>query len=167
MGRGRGRVKGRVRGLAVGVALLLAAGVGGSALAADPQDESAPDANLFVYRDAAQPAACAAELLLDGKSFAALPQHSYTSLTVRPGIHQLEFRWAPACGRGDVTDQIEVADRRLYYFALTGDAAVTRDPLGSYATNLHETTTLSPVDPDAGVQAVAACCRFVPARGRF
>ena len=33
--------------------------------------------------------------------------------------------------------------------------------------NLHETTTLTPVDPDEGVQAVAACCRFMPARGRF
>jgi hypothetical protein len=28
-------------------------------------------------------------------------------------------------------------------------------------------TTLTPVDPDEGVQAVAACCRFVKASGRF
>jgi hypothetical protein len=38
---------------------------------------------------------------------------------------------------------------------------------GAYATNLHETTTLAPVDPDQGVQTVGACCRFVPAYGRF
>ena len=128
---------------------------------------SAPDANLFVFRDKANPAACAAELFLDGKQFAALPQHSYTSLAVRPGIHQLEFRWAPACGHGDVTDQVEVADRRLYYFALSGEAQLTRDPLGAFGANLHETTTLTPVDPDEGVQAVAACCSFRPAFARF
>jgi hypothetical protein len=147
---------------AAGVALVLAA-AGGGAWAGDPV--SAPDANLFVYRDAARPAGCAAELLLDGKQFAALPQHAYTSLTVRPGPHALEFRWPSSCGHGDVTDQIEVEDRRLYYFALAGDAAMSADPLGnSYATRLHETTTLIPVDPDQGVQAVSACCRFVEAR---
>jgi hypothetical protein len=157
-----------MRRLAGGLALLLAAG--GAAFAEPPAgaaDASAPDANLFVYRDAAQPAACEAELYLDRKPFASLPQHAYTSLTVRPGAHQLEFRWSPACGHGDVTDQIEVEDRRLYYFALTGDARVTRDPLSGYATNLHETTTLTPVDPDEGVQAVGACCRFVPPRRTF
>ena len=169
-------------GRAAALTLLLAAGMAGTALAADPaaavqdrgaQDSSAPegsapDANLFVYRDTASPAACAAQLYLDGKEFAALPQHSYTSLTVRPGLHELEFRWAPACGHGDVTDQLEIADRRLYYFALTGDAHVSRDLLTpGYATNLHETTTLTPVDPDEGVQAVAACCSFRPAFGRF
>ena len=48
------------------------------------------------------------------------------------------------------------------------DAQVTHDPLTpGYATNLHETTTLTPVDPDEGVQAVAACCRFMRAYGRF
>jgi hypothetical protein len=153
------------------LALLLAAGLAGTAVAADPApraaDASAPDANLFVYRDTARPAACAAELYLDGKQFAALPQHSYTSLTVRPGVHELEFRWATTCGHGDVTDQIEIDNRRLYYFALTGDTQLTHDPLTPGSTNLHETTTLTPVDPDAGVQAVAACCRFLRAHGRF
>lgn len=156
-------------GAAAGAALLIAA-IAGPALAADAADAaqaSAPDANLFVYRDGARPADCAAQLLLDGKWFASLPQHSYTSITVRPGIHDLEFRWAPTCGHGDVTDQIDVEDRRLYYFELTGDTRLTRDALGGYATNLHETTTLTPVGPDEGVQAVAACCRFVPANGRF
>ena len=136
MGGGR-----RMRRLAGALALLLAAGGGGAAWAGDPAagapdasapDSSAPDANLFVYRDVARPAACAADLYLDGRQFAALPQHSYTSLAVRPGLHQLEFRWASACGHGDVTDQIEVEDRRLYYFALdrrrAGDAAVSRAP---------------------------------------
>jgi len=147
---------------AAGLALMLAMG-GGGAWAAEPA--SAPDANLFVYRDAVSPAACAAELLLDGREFASLPQHSYTSLTVRPGVHRLEFRWASGCGHGDVTDEIDVQDRRLYYFALGGDARVTHDPLDvTYATRLHETTSLIRVDPDSGVQTVAACCRFVPAR---
>jgi hypothetical protein len=157
---------------AAGAALLLAAALAGPALADDAAggaaETSAPDANLFVYRDTASPAACAAVLLLDGKPFATLAQHSYTSIAVQPGIHDLEFRWASGCGHGDVTDQLEIADRRLYYFALTGDAQLTRDALGGYAaTNLHETTTLTPVDPDEGVQAVAACCRFVKASGRF
>jgi hypothetical protein len=161
-----------MRGLAAGLALLLAAGLPGAALAAEPAAgaaaSSAPDANLFVYRDTASPAACAAELYLDGKEFAALPQHSYTSLAVRPGMHELEFRWASACGHGDVTDQVEIEDRRLYYFALTGDTRVTHDLLSpAYATDLHETTTLTPVDPDEGVQAVAACCRFMRARRTF
>ncbi len=160
-----------MRTLAASAALLLAAGLAGVALADAPApqspDGSAPDANLFVYRDAASPAGCAAELLLDGKPFAALPQHSYTSIAVRPGIHDLEFRWAAGCGHGDVTDQLDIQDRRLYYFELTGDARLTRDGLGGYATNLHETTTLTPVDPDQGVQAVAACCRFTRAHGRF
>jgi hypothetical protein len=161
-----------MRGVAGVLALLLAlAGGGGQAAeAAEPAAEpvSAPDANLFVYRDAARPAACAAELYLDGKEFAALPQHAYTSLTVRPGPHDLEFRWPAACGHGDVSDRIEVEARRLYYFALAGDAQLTADPLGnSYATRLHETTSLIPVDPDKGVQTVAACCRFLPARGAF
>jgi len=152
---------------AAGGALLLAAALGGPALAGDAApgapEGSAPDANLFVYRDAALPATCSAELLLDGKRFASLPQHSYTSIAVRPGMHDLEFRWANSCGHGDVTDQLQIEDRRLYYFALTGDARLTRDALSGYSTNLHETTTLTPVDPDQGVQAVAACCRFVRA----
>jgi hypothetical protein len=160
-----------MQGLAAGVALLLAASLGAPALADDATagapETSAPDANLFVYRDTARPAGCAAVLLLDGKPFASLPQRSYTSIAVRPGMHDLEFRWANGCGHGDVTDQLEIHDRRLYYFALTGDAQLTRDALGGYTTNLHETTTLTPVDPDEGVQAVAACCRFVKASGRF
>jgi hypothetical protein len=160
-----------MRGLAAGVALVLAAALAGPALADDASagaaEGGAPDANLFVYRDMAKPAACAAELRLDGKPFAVLPQHSYTSIAVRPGIHDLEFRWAASCGHGDVTDQLDIRDRRLYYFALTGDTRLTHDTLGGYATNLHETTTLTPVDPDQGVQAVAACCRFVKARWRF
>jgi hypothetical protein len=161
--------------LAATLALLLALAGGGAQAAeaagepaAGPPDVSAPDANLFVYRDAARPTACAAELYLDGKEFAALPQHAYTSLAVPPGPHDLEFRWPAACGHGDVTDRIEVEARRLYYFALAGDAQLTADPLGnSYATRLHETTSLIPVDPDQGVQTVAACCRFLPARGAF
>jgi hypothetical protein len=162
MGRSRRRIRSRTA-----LALLLAAGAGGAARAAEPAF-SAPDANLFVYRDAARPEGCAAELYLDGKPFAALPQHAYTSLAVRPGAHALEFRWPSACGHGDVTDQIEVEDRRLYYFALSGDAVESRDPLGGgYATRLHETTSLIPVDPDDGVQAVAACCRFLPPRRTF
>jgi hypothetical protein len=161
-----------MRRLAAAGALLLAAGLAGAALAGEPAagatEASAPDANLFVYRDTASPAACEAELYLDGRQFAALPQHSYTSLAVGPGIHELEFRWASACGHGDVTDQLTIADRRLYYFALTGDTHVTHDLLSpSYSTNLHETTTLTPVDPDEGVQAVAACCRFMAAHVRF
>ena len=162
-----------MRRSAAALALLLTAGLAGTAMAADPaarapEETSAPDANLFVYRDTASPAACAAQLYLDGKLFAALPQHSYTSLTVRPGQHELRFRWASNCGHGDVTDQLQIADRRLYYFALTGDAQVRRDPLSpGYTTDLHETTTLTPVDPDEGVQAVAACCRFMRAYGRF
>jgi len=158
-------------GAAAGVALLLAAALAGPALAGDPAGDaaatSAPDANLFIYRDAARPAACAAQLLLDGKPFADLPQHTYTSIAVRPGFHDLEFRWPSSCGHGDVTDQLQIEDRRLYYFALTGDAQLTRDALSGYTTNLHETTTLTPVDPDEGVQAVAGCCRFVKASGRF
>lgn len=151
-------------GFFAGLAVVAAAG--GAALAAEPA--SAPDANLFVYRDAAKPADCAAELLLDGRKFAALPQHSYTSLAVRPGVHQLELRWKDGCGHGEVTNQLEVGERRLYYFAVEGDARVTQVGVaGAYATNLHETTTLAPVDPDAGVQTVGACCRFVPADGRF
>lgn len=147
------------------LALTLTA-VASAAAAADPV--SAPDANLFVYRDAARPAACSAELYLDGKQFASLPQHAYTSLTVRPGAHELEFRWPSTCGHGDVTDRIVVEERRLYYFALAGDASLTADPLGaSYTTRLHETTSLIPVDPDEGVQAVGACCRFLPPRARF
>ena len=158
-----------MRGLAAGLALLLALAAGG-VRAAEPAAEpavSAPDANLFVYRDAARPAACTAELYLDGRRFAALPQHAYTSLAVRPGPHDLEFRWPSSCGHGDVTDRIEVEARRLYYFALAGDAQVSSDPLSGYGTRLHETTSLIPVDPDEGVQTVAACCRFLPARGTF
>jgi hypothetical protein len=159
-----------MRALASGLAVLVVVATAAwttAARAADPA-VSAPDANLFVYRDAARPAACAAQLLLDGKVFAALPQHAYTSLTVRPGAHELEFRWPATCGHGDVTDRIEVEERRLYYFALAGDAELTADPMGAgYATRLHETTTLIPVDPDAGVQTVGACCRFMPARGTF
>jgi hypothetical protein len=153
---------------AVVVVALLAAGLAGGAAAGDEATsgpESASDANLFVYRDAANPSDCAAELLLDGRAFARLPQHSYTSLAVRPGAHTLEFRWATDCGHGDVTDQFEIDPGRLYYFTLTGDAHLTRDALGGYITNLHETTTLTPVDPDEGVQAVGACCRFVRAFG--
>ena len=147
--------------------LLLAIGAAGAARAGDPAD-SASEANLFVYRDAARPAACAARLYLDGREFAALPQHAYTSLAVRPGIHQLEFRWASGCGHGDVTDQITIEDRRLYYFALAGDAVTTREALGvGYASRLHETTSLIPVDPDEGVQTVGACCRFVAPHATF
>ncbi|HWF77150.1 MAG TPA: hypothetical protein VN694_08230 [Caulobacteraceae bacterium] len=163
-----------MRALGFGLALLAGAAAGASAMGARPAwaqepvsaaDSSSPDANLFVYRDAARPAGCAAQLYLDGKQFAALPQHAYTSLTVRPGAHELEFRWPSACGHGDVTNRIEIEDRRLYYFALAGDAALTADPLGnSYEMRLHETTSLVPVDPDQGVQTVAACCRFLPAR---
>lgn len=149
------------------LSLLLAASAAAPALAAEPA-ASAPDANLFVYRDAARPAGCAAELYLDGKRFAALAQHSYTSLAAPPGVHQLEVRWAQGCGHGDVTDQLDVTPRRLYYFAVAGDAQVT--PLASDAartTYLHETTSLVPVDPDAGVQTVDACCRFTPASRAF
>jgi hypothetical protein len=154
------------------LALLLAAAIAAPAVAGDsatspPEEGSAPDANLFVYRDAANPAACAAWLYLDGRRFADLPQHSYTSISVRPGFHDVAVRWATGCGHGEVVDQVNVQDRRLYYFALTGDARLTREPLGAYATTLHETTTLTPVDPDEGVQTVAACCRFVPADARF
>jgi hypothetical protein len=160
-----------VRAAAVALAVLAAAS-GGTAFAApspSPSDSiSDPDANLFVYRDAAQPAGCLAELFLDGRRFAVLAQHSYTSLAVRPGIHQLQFRWAADCGHGDVTNQVEVEDRRLYYFALAGDTKVTSaQGAGAYALNLHETTSLVPVDPDEGVQTVAACCRFTPSDGRF
>jgi hypothetical protein len=148
------------RGAALAV---LVAGLASAASAAEP-DASTLDANLFVYRDSAQPAGCAAELLLDGKPFARLAQHRYTSLRVGPGIHQLQFRWPADCGHGDVTNQLKVEERRLYYYALAGDMQVTRFP---GAMNLHETTTLMPVDPDEGVQAVGACCRFVPSYGRF
>jgi hypothetical protein len=155
-----------MRALASGLALGAAA-LGGFAWADEPASSS-PDANLFVYRDLVKPADCAAQLYLDGRQFAALPQHAYTSLTVRPGAHELEFRWPSTCGHGDVTNRIEIEDRRLYYFALAGDAAQSADPLGSsYEVRLHETTSLIPVDPDQGVQTVAACCRFLPARGRF
>jgi len=165
---------GRVRrpasfGTALATAVLLAGLSVGGARAGTAGDgaDGAPDANLFVYRDAAKPAACAAELYLDGRRFAALAQHSYTSLFVRPGVHHLEFRWASGCGHGDVTDEVEIADRRLYYFAVIGDTQVTPAGGGAYALNLHETTSLVPVDPDEGVQTVAACCRFTQAQGRF
>ena len=68
--------------------------------------------------------------LLDGKLFASLPQHSYTSIAVRPGHARPGVPLGDGCGHGDVTDQLQIADRRLYYFALTGDAQLTRDPLG-------------------------------------
>ena len=155
-----------MRGWRTAALAVVVAGLASAARAADPVS-SAPDDNLFVYRDSAQPAACAAELLLDGKPFARLAQHSYTSLRVGPGIHQLQFRWPADCGHGDVTNQLQVEERRLYYYALTGDAHLIRDPLGAYANDLHETTTLTPIDPDEGVQTVGACCRFVPSHGRF
>jgi hypothetical protein len=159
-------------GLAVGAVAWADAPAASSPESSSPETGSpetgSPDANLFVYRDAARPADCAAQLYLDGKQFAALPQHAYTSLAVRPGAHELEFRWPSACGHGDVTNRVEIEERRLYYFALAGEAATTADPLGSgYATRLHETTSLVPVDPDQGVQTVAACCRFLPPRRTF
>ena len=126
-----------MRGSAAALALLLTvAGCRCTAMAADPaaraaEDASTPDANLFVYRDAARPTACAAELYLDGKLFASLPQHSYTSLAVRPGQHQLEFRWSSELA-GPRRRHRSAPDRRppaSAYFALTGDAQLSRDPL--------------------------------------
>jgi len=152
------------------LALLLAAGLaaGPATAGASEQAASAPDANLFVYRDSARPAGCAAELLLDGKRFAALAQHSYTSLKAPPGVHQLQLRWAAGCGHGEVTNQLDVAPRRLYYFAVGGGAQTTLLAPGlAHTTWLHETTSLVPVDPDAGVQSAGACCRFVPASRPF
>jgi hypothetical protein len=151
--------------MAVSVALLfmLAAGPApGPAADAPPAAAAAAppaDANLFVFRDHAEPLVFTPAVKVDGRKVAGLAQKQFTAVHVAPGNHLVEVSWPFLSRQGSVETYFTVVDGGPpHYFEIKG---TSRTGLGM---RLEMRSELAEWKPDTGAERLRACCHFKAAK---
>ena len=132
-------------------------------LAASPalsQDAGpAPDANLFIYRDYAEPTIWAPTVKIDGKKVVALGQNQYTAIRLAPGEHRISLAWPLLSGQSGKAGKIIVAEGKPMYLELVGTSRVSGFNSNGYTFLMGSGLELR---GDSAADAIAKCCKFKP-----
>lgn len=139
-----------MRGLFIIGAALLAAG---SPALSNDEAAAAPaaDANLFIYREHAEPLIWAPTVKIDGRKVIAIGQKQYTAIHLEAGTHSIQLAWPIFSGQKGRKGTITIADDKTLYLEVTGTSQYVGIGflLGS---GLRER--------DDGAVALSACCEF-------
>lgn len=116
------------------------------------------DANLFFYRDYAQPTLWGVTLLVDGVKVISLGQNKYTGVTVAPGEHTIRVKWAGHTGQASGTFNVEVKPGQPMFLEVVGEYG----PLQRTGRGYRYTATSGMLeqDPAAATAAIHTCCKF-------
>lgn len=118
----------------------------------------APDANVFLIRENAQPTLWATTVSIDGVKAATLGQKSFTALTLPPGVHAFKLKWPLLSGqRGDAFN-LQVVEGQIYYLVVKGISDFAGlDPRG---VRIAIGSSMVQLEADAGRALVSTCCQF-------
>ena len=117
---------------------------------------TAEDANLYIFRQHAEPTAWSPTVKVDGSKIAALEQRSYTAIRVSPGAHTIRLVWPLLSSQKADKVEITIEKDRYYYFEITGVSrmvGIRRYRMGS---------SLAEIVPADGASRVRGCCKFKP-----
>jgi hypothetical protein len=144
---------------AIGTVLLAAAS---PALPEDNEPAANPpvDANLFVYRDYAEPTAWAPTVKIDGKKLVAIGQNQYTAVRLEQGEHDIQLAWPIFSGQNGKKGRITIAEGRVLYLEVVGTSRVSGGGYG-YTEFLMGSGFRGHEDAST---AITECCKFKPAK---
>jgi hypothetical protein len=129
-------------------ALLLA--VAAPALA---QDSAPADANLFVYRDYAEPTVWAPTVKIDGRKLVAIGQNQYTAVRLTPGEHRIQLAWPFISGQTGKEGTITIEEGQTLYLEVVGT---------SQFDGIYFYTGSGMARREDASAAIAECCKFKP-----
>jgi hypothetical protein len=116
------------------------------------------DANLFIYREKAEPTLIKARIEIDGRVRAKLGNKSYTAFSVSPGVVFVKANWPSEKDESNLPMPVEIKPGIRYYFQLVGKV----ESWGSDAARLKfsHNSELQPVSEAEGANKIAACCKY-------
>jgi len=129
-----------------------------SVLAQDEAVAPAADANLFVYRDYAEPTAWAPTLKIDGRKLVAIGQNQYTAVHLAPGEYEIQLSWPFLSGQSGKKGSIRIVEGETLYLEVVGTSQYAGGGPGYMEFLIG--SGLTPRE-DAS-DAIASCCRFKP-----
>ncbi|MBV9931696.1 MAG: DUF2846 domain-containing protein [Alphaproteobacteria bacterium] len=117
------------------------------------------DANLYVYRDHAEPLIFTPSVKVDGRKVAGLAQKQFTALHVAPGNHLIEVDWPFLSRQGSVEAYFTIVDSGPpHYFEIMGTSRT------GVMMRLEMRSELAERPADTGAERLRACCHFKPAK---
>lgn len=120
-----------------------------------PAAGEATDANLYVFRDYAEPTAWKPTVRIDGKKVAAIGQNEFTAVRIAPGPHRVTLGWPFLSGQSDAEVGIVVEPGRTLYLEIGGHVRYA----GGYPDMRFVKGSGFGMRAD-GARAIAACCKF-------
>ena len=120
--------------------------------------EPPADANLFVYRDHAEPLLFTPTVKVDGRKVAGLGQKQFTALRLPPGDHVVEVNWPIFARQLPAMAQVKIVEGGApHYLEIM---ATSRYAFG----RAEISSGLDDQSADLGAARLRACCHFKPPR---
>ena len=123
----------------------------------------AAGANVYIFRDYAEPKAWAPTVKIDGRKIASIGMDRYTALRLEPGEHHIKMSWPLLSAQRSAEGRFTVRRGQTYYFEITGTARLA----GAGSTPGYMTFLVGSGLVPRGAEAramIAECCTFKPPR---
>jgi hypothetical protein len=125
--------------------------------AAVPTPVPPADANLFVYRDHAEPLLFALTVKIDGRKVATLSQKQFTAVHLPPGRHSVKVSWPFLTRQPSVEAQVTIPDDGSpLYLEVSGASR--------WLPGEKIVSAIRAWRPDLGAARLSACCHYKPAQ---
>ena len=115
--------------------------------------EPYPDANLYIFREHAEPTAWAPTVKIDGKKIVALGNKSYTAIHLAPGQYKITLNWPLMATQRSAGANVEIKEGSKTYLEVTGTSRYN----GYY---MWLGSGIGQAKPELAQATIATCCKF-------
>ena len=130
----------------------------GAAPASAAATGPAPDANLFIYRDHAEPTVWKPTVKIDGRKVIALGEDRYTAIRVAPGPHKVELSWPVFSGQKGGGMTFTMGSDEIHYLEVVGTSRYAGGY--GYMMNFKMGSGIGDARPAHAKATIAACCKY-------
>jgi hypothetical protein len=117
-----------------------------------------PDANLFIFRDHAEPTAWKPTVKIDGRKVIALGENRYTAIRMAPGRHEVKLGWPLISAQGGSTFELTVEPGKSHYLEIVGQSRLAG--VGYNVLYYKMGSGIGEAKPDYATHLISTCCRY-------
>ena len=113
------------------------------------------DANLFIFRDHAEPTLFSPTVKVDDRKVISIGEDRFTATRIAPGAHRISMAWPFLAKQPRVSGEFTLVEGQPIYFEVKG-----RSRYEVFAFRME--TSLLQLPAEQGATRIRACCRFIP-----
>ena len=116
------------------------------------------DANLFIYREHAEPTIWSPTIKIDDQKLVALGNRRYTATHLLPGTYKIKLIWPFLSGQRNAEMDVTIAEGETRYVEVTGISQLSGVGYQTYYFTLG--SGIADVRPEHARVVIGRCCEF-------